>query len=96
MRQIRLGEVETLVIAHKDRLARFAYDFIEEFASWYGCKIIIANQSINQESLSPQKEMVDDLMAILHTFSCRLYRLKSYKKPIKKIAKISLDSTDLT
>ena len=35
MRQIRLGEVETLVIAHKDRLSRFAYDFIEEFASWY-------------------------------------------------------------
>lgn len=92
MRQIRLGEVETLVVAHKDRLARFAYDFIEEFASWYGCEIVIANQ----ESLSPQREMVEDLMAIIHTFSCRLYGLRSYKKQIKKIAEISLDSTDLT
>ncbi len=92
MRQIRLGEVESLVVAHKDRLARFAYEFIEEFANWYGCEIIIANQ----ESLSPQREMVEDLMAIIHTFSCRLYGLRSYKKQIKKIAEISLDSTDIT
>ena len=81
-----------MVVAHKDRLARFSYEFIEEFASWYECEIIIANQ----ESLSPQKEMVEDLMAIIHTFSCRLYGLRSYKKQIKKIAEISLDSTNIT
>ena len=92
MRQIRLGEIEKLVIAHKDRLARFAVDFIEEFASWYGCQIIVANQ----ESLSPQQEMVEDLMSIIHCFSSRLYGLRSYKKQIRKIAEISLDSTDLT
>lgn len=87
MRQIRLCEVSTLVIAHKDRLSRFAFDFIEEFASWYGCKIIVANQ----ESLSPQQEMVEDLMAIIHTFSCRLYGLRNYKKQIKEVASISLE-----
>ncbi len=92
MRQIRLGEVETLVIAHKDRLARFAFDFIEEFTTWYGCQIVVANQ----ESLSPQQEMVEDLMSIIHGFSCRLYGLRNYKKQIKKIASISIDSTDLT
>ena len=92
MRQIRLGEVSTIVIAHKDRLVRFSYEFIEEFASWYGCSIIVANQ----ESLSPQEELVNDLMAIVDTFSCRLYGLRSYKKQIKKIASISLDSTDIT
>lgn len=85
MRQIRLGEIEKLVIAHKDRLARFAFDFIEEFASWYGCKIIVANQ----ESLSPQQEMVEDLMSIIHCFSCRPYGLRSYKKQIRKIAEIN-------
>nr|MDJ0536940.1 hypothetical protein [Xenococcaceae cyanobacterium MO_207.B15] len=64
--------------------------FIEEFASWYGCEIIIANQ----ESLSPQREMVEDLMSIIHTFSCRLYGLRSYKKQIKKIAEASIDLID--
>lgn len=88
MRSVRLGEVETIIVAHKDRLARFAYDFIEEFASWYGCQLVVANQ----ESLSPQAEMIDDLMAIVHTFSCRLYGLRRYKKQIKDIATISIDS----
>jgi len=46
-----------------------------------GCEIVV----VNQESLSPQQEMVEDLMAIIHTFSCRLYGLRKYKKEIKKI-----------
>lgn len=37
MKEVRMGEVKHIVIAHKDRLARFGFDFIEEFASWYGC-----------------------------------------------------------
>jgi predicted site-specific integrase-resolvase len=44
------------------------------------CKIVI----VNQESLSPEQEMVEDLMAIIHTFSCRLYGLRTYKKNIKQ------------
>jgi putative resolvase len=82
MKSIRMGEVEHLLIAHKDRLARFAFELIEELASWYECKITV----VNQESLSPQQEMVEDLMSIIHTFSCRLYGLRNYKKQIRKIA----------
>jgi hypothetical protein len=74
--------VPHILVAHKDRLARFGYDFIEEFASWYGCQITV----VNQESLSPQQEMVEDLMSVVHCFSCRLYGLRNYKKQIKKIA----------
>lgn len=76
MKSIRTGDTKHIVVAHKDRLARFGFDFIEEFASWYGCQITV----VNQESLSPQQEMVEDLMAIIHCFSCRLYGLKRYKK----------------
>ncbi len=92
MKDIRLGEVSKVIIAHKDRLVRFSFEFIEEFASWYGCEIIVANQ----ESLSPEEEMVKDLMSIIHTFSCRLYGLRSYKKQIKAIASISLESKSKT
>jgi predicted site-specific integrase-resolvase len=84
MKTIRMGEVSHVLVAHKDRLARFGYDFIEEFASWYGCKITV----VNQESLSPQQEMVEDLMSVIHCFSCRLYGLRNYKKQIKKIAEM--------
>jgi len=43
------------------------------------CEIIIANQ----EQLSDEKEMIEDLMAIIHTFSCQIYGLRKYKKMIK-------------
>lgn len=80
--RIEGGEVGRLVIAHKDRLVRFGFDFFEWFAERHGCKIIVANQ----ESLSPQQEMVQDLMVIVHCFSTRLYGLRSYKKKIKEAA----------
>lgn len=63
------GKVSTLVVAHKDRLCRFGFDLIETLVSRSGTKIIVANQP----SLSPHQELVEDLLAIVHCFSCRLY-----------------------
>lgn len=74
------GEIETIVIAHKDRMCRFAFDFILELAKSVNCKILVANQ----QSLSPQQELVEDLMSIIHCFSCRLYGLRSYSKEIRE------------
>ncbi|MDB9541069.1 IS607 family transposase, partial [Anabaenopsis arnoldii] len=54
------GEISTIVVAH-NRMCRFAFDFILELATSVRCEIIVANQ----ESLSPQQELVEDLMAII-------------------------------
>ena len=80
MDDISLGKVSQLIIAHKDRLTRFGFDYFSHMAQTNGCEIVV----INQESLSPQQEMVEDLLAIVHTFSCRLYGLRKYKKTLKK------------
>ena len=77
------GLVGTLIIAHKDRLCRFGFDYFEQMARNNGCIIKV----VNQETLSPQQEMVEDLMSIIHTFSCRLYGLRNYKKELKKALK---------
>ena len=81
------GEISTIVVAHKDRMCRFAFDFIMELASSVRCQIIVANQ----ESLSPQQELVEDLMTIIHCFSCRLYGLRNYSKEIKDHLKNAID-----
>ena len=83
MERIEHGEIKEMVIAHKDRLVRFGFEYFATFAQQHGCIIIVANQ----EHLSPQQEMVEDLMSIIHTFSCRLYGLRNYKNQIKKAAK---------
>ena len=66
-------------MAHKDRLVRFGFEWIEHFCQQHGVKIVL----MQQESLSPKEEMVKDLLSIVHTFSCRLYGLRSYKREIK-------------
>lgn len=78
--RMQRGEVSKIVIAHKDRLMRFGFELFEHMAQQSGCEIVI----VNQESLSPQQEMVEDLMAIVHTFSCRLYGMRKYKREIKE------------
>jgi putative resolvase len=70
------GRVECLVIAHKDRLVRFGFSLIEHFCQVQQCNLIV----LNTESLSPEQEMVQDLMTILHCFSSRLYGLRHYRK----------------
>jgi predicted site-specific integrase-resolvase len=80
MSLVEARAIHTLVIAHKDRLARFGMDWFEHFLQQHDCKLVV----INNESLSPDSEMVQDLMAIVHCFSCRLYGLRRYKKIIKE------------
>ena len=80
MSEIQQGLVSKLIVAHKDRLSRFGFDYFKHMASENGCEIVV----VNQQSLSPQQEMVEDLLAIVHTFSCRLHGLRKYKKKIKE------------
>ena len=77
--RIERGEIARVLVAHKDRLARFGFDLLEHLAREQGCELVV----VNQESLSPEQEMVEDLLAIVHTFSCRLYGMRKYKNQIK-------------
>ena len=71
-----------LPVAHRDRPTRFGFDRFGHFAPPHGCTITV----VNRESLSPQEEMVEDWMDVVHAFSCRLYGLRSYRKPIRDAA----------
>lgn len=77
------GNVETLVLAHKDRLARFGIDLLRHLCEVHECKMLV----INDEKLSPEREMVEDLMTIVHCFSSRIYGLRNYKKALKTALK---------
>jgi len=78
--RIVIGEIGALVIAHKDRLARFGFPLIEHLCEQAHCELVI----LNTESLSPEREMVEDLMTIVQGFSSRLYGLRNYRKSLKK------------
>ena len=46
------------------------------------------------EALSSQEELVQDIVSILHVFSCRLYGLRKYKKQIEKDEDIAKELQD--
>lgn len=83
MAKIHNREVSKLVIAHKDRLVRFGFDYLVWECSQFGCTVEV----LNNETLSPEQEMVQDLMTIVHCFSSRLYGLRNYKKTLKNALK---------
>ena len=75
-------QISHVVITYPDRLARFAYELLKEIFNYFGCEII----AINLKTTSPQEELVEDLMTIVHVFSSRLYGLRKNKKRIKELA----------
>ena len=83
MDEIGRREVKTLILAHRDRLTRFGFEWFEHFARMNGCEL----QVLNQERLSPEQEMVQDLMTIVHCFSSRLYGLRNYRKKLGEALK---------
>ena len=80
MDRIAVGAVSKLILAHRDRLVRFGFEWFEHFCEVNGCEILI----LHAQTLSPQEEMVQDLMTIVHCFSSRLYGLRNYRKDLKK------------
>jgi putative resolvase len=82
MEQIELGQVRQLIIAHKDRLVRFGFEWFAAFCERHGTELLI----VNGDTLSPEQELVQDLLSIVHVFSARLYGLRSYKKVIRDAA----------
>lgn len=82
MEMIELGQVRRLVLAHRDRLVRFGYSYFEAFCARHNCDVVI----MNDDTLSPEQEMVQDLIAITTVFSARLHGLRSYKRGIKDAA----------
>ncbi len=80
MDEIGRREVRMLILAHRDRLTRFGFEWFEHHARTHGCEVLV----LNQERLSPEQELVQDLMTILHCFSSRLYGLRNYRKKLSE------------
>jgi len=92
MDAVDAGDVATLILAHKDRLTRFGYDWFERFCQQHGCEILV----LNQEHLSPEPELVRDLLTITHVFSARLYGLRNYRQSLKEALDADVSPQDPT
>ena len=71
--QNNIGEV---VVTHRDRLSRFGYDLIELLVKKAGGSITVIDDERNKTS---EQELSEDLLSIIHIYSCRQMGKRSYK-----------------
>ena len=90
LEEVMEQKIKTIVVTHQDRFIRFGYDWFERFCEKFHTMIVI----VNNEELSPQEELVQDMLSILHVFSCRLYGLRKYKNQIKRDEEIVKELQD--
>lgn len=79
LEQVMQNQISIIYITYKDRFIRFGYEWFERLCNRHGTKIVV----LNNPDTSPDKEMVEDLVSIIHVFSCRLYGLRKYKKKLQ-------------
>ena len=73
---IQQEEIDTILIEYKDRLARFGYQYLEQYANSYGVMIEVIEEQPKKEL---QVELVEDLIAIVTSFAARLYGRRSQR-----------------
>ena len=76
------NEVELVVIENKDRLIRFGYSTIESIFKYFGTKILVLNDTI--ENKTYEQELTEDLISIIHYFTMKSY---SHRRKLNKLRK---------
>lgn len=77
IRDAKRGMFSIICVNYKDRLTRFGFKYIEELLKIFNIEIKIINHFADK---SLESELVEDMIAIIHSFSGRLYRTRRGKK----------------
>jgi excisionase family DNA binding protein len=77
MEMVQRDEVEEVVVTYADRLARFGKEYLQRFFAGYGTRLTVLNLAEDQ---TPEQELTQDLLAILTSFSGKLYGMRSRKQ----------------
>lgn len=70
------GDRISLVVAHRDRLARFGTELFEFLLKSNRGELLV----LNDEEKPSEQKLTEGLLTILHVFSCRMHGSRKYKK----------------
>ena len=80
------GLVAEVVVASKDRFARFGFDLFTSIFTKFDAQLISIDANTDK---SPQEELAEDLLAITTVFSARIHGRRKYSKGNKKNKNLS-------
>lgn len=70
----KVGEV---AITYEDRLTRFGQEYLETLFACFGVTLTVLSPG---ETKTAEQELTDDLLALITSFSGRLYGMRSHKQ----------------
>jgi len=82
------AKVTKLVVEHKDRLTRFGFQYIEQWAKQAQCEIIIINQTNSEK-----EDIIQDFISIITSFCAKIYGQRRGKRKTEQIIK-ELENND--
>ncbi|PVU73688.1 IS607 family transposase [Sulfolobales archaeon SCGC AB-777_J03] len=83
-------QIDAVVVAYKDRLTRFGFEYLVELFKAYGVNVIVAFQ---EEPKDYMQELVEDFVEIVRSFASRIYGHRShrYEKVMKCVEDVEKD-----
>ena len=75
---ITSGKVDKVVITHKDRLSRVAFNMFEHLFNNFNTKIEIVDDELNPKT--DKDELFDEIISLLHCFAMRAYSSRQHLK----------------
>lgn len=79
---IERGLVHRVVITYKDRLTRFGFGYLDRYFKSHGASITVLKQAATR---SMHEELVDDLVAIVTSFSGRVHGMRGRRNRSKPL-----------
>lgn len=76
LEQSMRGEISEVVVAHRDRLCRFGFELIEFILNKSGTELHVLDEDSEK---SPDRDLAEDLVSIIHVYSCRNMGRPRYK-----------------
>jgi predicted site-specific integrase-resolvase len=76
LEQSMRGELEEVVVSHRDMLCRFAFELLEWIFYKNNTKLVVLDKT---EHKSSSEELSSDILAIIQVFACREMGKRRYK-----------------
>jgi predicted site-specific integrase-resolvase len=70
-------KVAEVAITYEDRLTRFGQEYLETLFACFDVTLTVLEPG---EEKTPEQELTDDLLALIASFSGRLYGMRSHKQ----------------
>lgn len=70
------GTVQEIVVAHRDRLCRFAFELVENVLELHQVKLVV----LDDKKFTCEEELADDLLSIVQVFVAKRNGKRRYKK----------------